>query len=117
MKKRSLGTPGSLVAAATAGGIIAQQVAGKAVRDALFLSSFHVRSLPLVMAAAAVLSLVAISWVSPLMATYAPRRVLLVLFGISGVVFALEWLAIGFAPSAVAVAVYLHVAVFSPVIL
>ena len=39
-----------------AGALIAQQVAGRAVRDALFLSTFHVSSLPLVMIAAAVVS-------------------------------------------------------------
>jgi hypothetical protein len=96
---KSRGTPGSFVAAATAGGIIAQQVAGKAVRDALFLSTFHVRSLPLVMAAAASLSLVAVLRVSGLMSRYAPRRVLLVLFGLSGSALAFEWLLIPVSPS------------------
>ena len=36
-----------------AGALIAQQVAGRATRDALFLSTFHVSSLPLVMIAGA----------------------------------------------------------------
>jgi hypothetical protein len=114
---KSAGTPGSFVAAATAGGIIAQQVAGKAVRDALFLSSFHVRSLPFVMAAAAVLSLGAVLWLSGLMSKLGPRRVLLVLFGLGGVALGLEWRLIAVSPPVAAVAVYLHVAVFSPVIL
>ena len=116
-RTRVRGAPGSLVAAATAGGIIAQQVAGKAVRDALFLSAYHVKSLPLVMAAAAVMSLAAVFSVSRLMVKHAPRRVLLLLFGVSALTLGLEWLAIPLAPSGVAVAVYLHVAVFSPVIL
>jgi hypothetical protein len=117
VEKRVNGMPGSWVAAATAGGIIAQQVAGKAVRDALFLSTFPVESLPLAMGAAAALSLAAVFWTSRLMAKYAPRRVLLVLFGLSGCGLGLEWLALHFAPSAGAVVVYLHVAVFNPVIL
>lgn len=105
------------MAAATAGGVIAQQVASKAVRDALFLSSFRVRSLPLVMAVGAILSLAAVVAISRLMARYAPRRVLLGLFGLSGLMLAGQWLAISHAPRHVAVAVYLHVTVFNPVIL
>jgi AAA family ATP:ADP antiporter len=117
VEKRGSGIPGSWVAAATAGGIIAQQVAGKAVRDALFLSSFHVESLPLAMGAAAALSLAAVFWTSRLMARYTPRRILLVLFGVSGCGLGLEWLTLSFAPNAGAVVVYLHVAVFNPIIL
>ncbi|MBA3395656.1 MAG: GAF domain-containing protein [Deltaproteobacteria bacterium] len=105
------------MAAATSGGIIAQLVAGKAVRDALFLSSFEVQWLPYVMAVAAILSLVTVLWISRLMSRYAPRGVLLFLFGLSGVLLIAEWLAIGFTPSGVAVAVYLHMAVLGPVIL
>ena len=43
-----------------AGALIAQQVAGKATRDALFLSTFHVSSLPLVMIASALVSALAV---------------------------------------------------------
>lgn len=117
VEKRASDLPGSWVAAATAGGIIAQQVAGKAVRDALFLSTFHVKSLPVAMGAAAVLSLAAVFWTSRLMGRYAPRRILFVLFASSCVGLVLEWLALHVAPSAGAVVVYLHVAVFGPVIL
>jgi hypothetical protein len=51
------------------------------------------------------------------MTRYAPRRVLVVLFGLNSAAFMLEWVAIGFVPSSAAVAVYVHVAVFCPVIL
>ncbi len=105
------------MAAATAGGIIAQLVAGKAVRDTLFLSSFEVQSLPYVMAVAAILSLATVFWISRLMSRYAPRRVLIVLFGLSTTLLVAEWLAIGFTPPGVAVAVYLHMAVLGPVVL
>jgi len=42
--------PGANAAVVTCALMIAQQVAGKAARDALFLSSFHASSLPRVMA-------------------------------------------------------------------
>ncbi len=108
---------GTHVAAATAVALIAQQVAGKAARDALFLTSFSAATLPLVMAAAAVLSLVAVLWLSRLMAKHSPARVMPVLFAMSAVGLALEW-GLGFASAPVAaVAVYLHTAVFSPVMI
>jgi ATP:ADP antiporter, AAA family len=105
------------VCAVVSGGIIAQQVAGKAVRDALFLSTFHVTALPWVMAASAALSLLAVLWTSRLIARHAPRRVLLALFALSAASFAADWSAAAVAPRAVAIAVYVQVAVLSPVIL
>ena len=55
-------TPRLAVTAAmlAAGSLIAQQVVGKATRDALFLSTFHVSSLPVVMIASAVASSLAV---------------------------------------------------------
>ena len=44
-----------------AGALVAQQVAGRATRDALFLSTFHVSSLPLAMIASALVSALAVS--------------------------------------------------------
>lgn len=113
----SLATRGTFAAAATSAALIAQQVAGKAARDALFLTSFHAASLPIVMAAAAVLSLLAVVWLSRLMARYSPATVMPVLFAMSATGLALEW-ALGFVSAPVAaVAVYLHTAIFSPVMI
>src|SRR3954468_4612940 len=83
-------------AAATSSAMIAQQVAGKAARDALFLSSFHTASLPQVMAVGAVLSLGGVLWLSRLMTRHSPARLMPILFGMSACGFALEWL-LGFA--------------------
>jgi hypothetical protein len=56
-------TRSAVAAAATASAaMIAFQVGGKATRDALFLSSFPVTRLPLMVIAAAALSLVAVIW-------------------------------------------------------
>lgn len=110
-------TPGALAGAATAAALIAHQVAGKAVRDALFLSTFRVSSLPLVMAAAAVLSLVAILWLSRSMAHRSPATLMPILFGASAIGLVLEWALGRVSPHACAVAVYLHTTVFGPALI
>jgi ATP/ADP translocase len=112
-----LQTPGANWAAATSIVLIAQQVAGKAVRDALFLSSFHAHSLPFAMASAALLSLVAVLWLTRLMSRHSPAKVLPVLFALSACAFALEW-GVGFVfPRVSAVLVYVHTALFGPALI
>ena len=114
---KPLDTPGANWAAATSLTLIAQAVAGKAVRDALFLSNFHAHSLPFAMASAAVLSLVAVLWLSRVMARSSPARILPILFAVSAVGMVLEW-ALGFAlPRVSACLVYFHTALFGPALL
>ena len=110
-------TPGAWVGAATAAGLIAHQVAGKAVRDALFLSSFRAVSLPIVMAVSAALSLLAILWLSRTMAQRSPATLMPVLFAASALGLVLEWgLGLVSAPAS-AVAIYLHTTVFGPALI
>lgn len=110
-------TPGALFGAVTAGALIAQQVAGKAVRDALFLSRFPAASLPFVMAAAAGISLVALLWLSRAMARRAPAKLLPVLLAASAVGLVLEWgLGQVWSPGS-AVLVYLHTTAFGPALI
>jgi AAA family ATP:ADP antiporter len=112
-----LETPGANWAAATSVVLIAQQVAGKAVRDALFLSSFHAHSLPFAMAGAAVLSLLAVVWLTRVMSRHSPARVLPILFALSACGFALEW-GVGFVfPRVSAVLVYVHTALIGPALI
>jgi ATP/ADP translocase len=102
------------MATVTSAILIAQQVAGKATRDALFLSSFRASSLPSVMAGGAVLSLGAIFWLSRLMARHGPRQIMPVLFALNAAALMSAW-ALGLSwPRAAAVAVYLQMAAFSP---
>ncbi len=109
--------PGVYAATAASGAMIAQQVAGKAVRDALFLTQFDVRWLPSMMAAAAVLSLITVLWLSRIITRYAPARVVPILFGVNAIALVGEWL-VGFAsPGVAAVTVYLHTAVFGPALI
>jgi AAA family ATP:ADP antiporter len=114
---KPLETPGANWAAATSIALIAQQVAGKAVRDTLFLSTFHARSLPFAMAIAAVLSLVAVLWQTRLMSRHSPAKILPILFTLSALGLVVEW-ALGFAfPRVSALLVYLHTALFGPTLI
>ena len=108
---------GSHAGAIAAAAMIAQQVAGKAARDALYLSSFDVETLPVMMAASAVVSLIAVLWLSRMMVRHSPARVLPIVFVVSGAAFLAEW-ALSFpAPRLAAIVFYLHTALFGAVIL
>src|ERR1051325_10062901 len=99
---------GTRAAAFTSAAMIAHQVAGKAARDALFLTSFSVSALPPVMAIAALLSLAAALRMSRLLARYSPSVILPSLFGTSMWGLIVEWGLDSISPAATAVAVYLH---------
>jgi len=102
------------VAAATlaAGLLIAQQVAARAVRDALFLSAFQVESLPLVMGASAIAALVGAELLSLALSRRAPSRLVPMVAALSAVLLA-AWWAVGLTwPRASAILLYLHVAAF-----
>ncbi len=108
---------GTKAAAFTSAAVIAHQVTGKAARDALFLTSFPVSSLPLAMAAGAVLSLVAAIWVSRLLARYSPAAILPVLFALNMSGLVLDWALSFVSPGATAIAVFLQTAVSGPVLI
>jgi hypothetical protein len=92
--------------------LIAHQVAARAVRDALFLSSFEVKSLPLVMGGAAIAALGGAELLSLALARRSPARVVPAAAALSAVLLA-AWWGIGFAsPRAAALLVYLHVSAF-----
>ena len=59
-RRASAAAPSVVVASACAFAIIATQVAGKAARDALFLTNFDISALPLVLMASALLSIVVV---------------------------------------------------------
>jgi hypothetical protein len=108
---------GAQVAALTSMLLIAQQVSGKAARDALFLSSFHSSELPLAMAGGAVLSLGSAYLLARMMMRSSPASIMPLLFGASACGFALEW-ALGFqAPRAAALLVYFQTAALGPVMI
>jgi hypothetical protein len=88
--------------------LVAQQVAAKATRDALFLSSFDVSRLPVMTSAAALLSLLAALGFARGIARLSPARLLPIALAANALLFALEWALALTAPRLAAVALYLH---------
>jgi ATP:ADP antiporter, AAA family len=84
---------GPAVAAATAAGtvMIAFQIAGKATRDALFLSTFGVAALPAMVIAAAVVSALVSVVLARVMARSRPSRLVPRLLGLSALLLLAEW--------------------------
>lgn len=108
--KRSVQRPVA-VAAGAALLVLAQLIAGKVVRDTLFLSTFPARDLSIMMIAAAALSLPAILPFSRAVSALGPARAVPAGFLVSAAAFATEWALFGRAPAAVAVLLYLHLAI------
>lgn len=107
------------VTAATVGAavMIANQVAGKATRDALFLSHFPISDLPTMLIVGSLLSLTVVLGVARLMAARGPANVIPVAFGISASLWFGEWALYTTVPRVVAVSVYLHVAALGAVLI
>jgi len=96
--------------------MVAQLIAGRAVRDALFLTEFEAVYLPRVMLAAAALSLGAAMSVSRLMPRWGPRGTALVLAMLNGAIFVFEAALTDVAPRSVAVITYIHVSVLGALV-
>ncbi|MFK8002875.1 MAG: Npt1/Npt2 family nucleotide transporter [Polyangiales bacterium] len=107
----------ALIAGVTAGFMIAQQIAGKATRDALFLSHFAATELPKVIIAAAGVSVVAVAVMSRLMVKFGPARLIPAAFVLSAGVFVAEWALLPVAPGPSAWLVYLHLATFGAIVI
>lgn len=97
--------------------IIAQQVAAKATRDALFLSYFDVTDLPKVVIAGAFLSIAGVLTLSRLLTRFSPATLMPIAFGISALFHVGEWTLIGFMPRAATVALYFHIALLSGILI
>jgi ATP/ADP translocase len=95
-----------------AGALVAQQVAGRATRDALFLTTFDVTWLPAVMIASAVVSAGGVFAFSAAFARRSPARVLPATVAAATLLLLAEWALSLAAPAAAALAVYVHMAVF-----
>ena len=104
----------ALVAATT---MIAQQVAGKATRDALFLSNFDVTDLPKIVITAAIASMAAVLIMSKLMSKISPISLIPAAFGLSSILFIAEWLLLDYQPGMASVVLYLHMAIFGAILI
>jgi hypothetical protein len=107
--RRPLGVGFAVVASAA---MVAQQVAGKATRDAFYLSNFNVKTLPAMMGFSAVASLVIALWLSRLMLRHTPAKVVPAGFGVSTVILLGTWALSFSAPRPAALALYLYTSLF-----
>jgi hypothetical protein len=104
---------GATVAAAA---MVAQQVMGKATRDALFLSHFPVSRLPLVTIASTLVSAAVVVLVTRLIQRRGPARVVPAALVVHAIALMAEWAAASRFEAAVAVVVYVHTASVGPTI-
>lgn len=95
----------AVVASAT---LIAFQMAGKATRDALFLSTFAVENLPAMMMASSLVSLGLAIAASRVLPRVTPGRLIPVVLAGSGVLLLVEWALLGTLPRTTVVVLYLH---------
>ena len=106
-----------LVAPTVALGMVALQIAANATREALFLSSFPVTALPMLVALTAVVSFAAALAAGRVLAHAGPRRAVPALFVCSGALFAAEAILLQPFPAAVAIGLYLHVTVLGAIVI
>ena len=97
--------------------MIAQQVAGKATRDALFLSNFDVTNLPKMVIAAAFASMGGVLLMSRLLSHFSPARLVPGVFGLSAVLFVAEWVLLNYQPGIASIVLYLHMAIFGAILI
>ncbi len=88
--------------------MIAFQIAGKATRDALFLSTYEIMALPAMVMAASALSLVLAGLASRAGGRLDPARVVPQGFALSAMLTLGEWALVGEYRRAVAIVMYLH---------
>ena len=95
---------------------MAYQVAGKASRDAIFLSQFKTTDLPAMVTVAAIAAIVVSIASSRTLVRLGPHRVAPVSFALSGVLQFAEWLLLGHSARIAACVIYLHVVAFGAVL-
>ena len=97
--------------------MIAQHIAGKATRDALFLTTFDISALPKMMMLGAGISVVAVLLMSRLLTRYGPARLMPPLYLASALLLVLQWFVADLFPQAAAVTLYLHVSVVNTILI
>ena len=97
--------------------MIAQHIAGKATRDALFLSHFDIADLPKAMMLSAAVSVAAVVAMSRLLARFGPARLIPPLYIGSAALLVVQWMLIDLMPNVAAGALYLHVAALNSILI
>lgn len=103
-------------AGACAAAVAAQFIAGKVARDALYLASLAVTSLPLMVVVTAVFSVALVGMSSTALRHIAPARFVPAMFMVSGALLVVEWALNLVAPRLAAPLVYLHVSGLGPML-
>jgi len=112
------GTRGTVIAATViALMMIANQIAGKATRDAIFLTNFDVSNLPTMLVSSALASILAVVLSSYLLKLCGPAVFVPRAFGTSAVLLIGEWFLFLQNPKLTAVLIYLHIAVFGSILI
>ena len=107
----------SYIAMSVSGLIMAHQVAGKASRDAIFLSQFKTTDLPAMVTAGAITAVMASIVGSRMLVRSGPHRVLPVAFTVSSLLQFGEWLLLGHSARLAACVIYLHMVAFGAVLI
>ncbi len=97
--------------------MIAHHVAGKAARDALFLTHFDVSRLPQMIMASSAVSVVAVLMMSRLLTRYGPARLIPPLYLASTLLLALQWYLSDVMPRFSTVALYLHISALNSILI
>lgn len=95
----------------TAAVAIGHQVAGKSVREGLFLATYSVHDLPKAMLGSALAAIPLALLVARLMTRYGPAKLAPLLFVVSALLSFGEWWLLPAFPKPIALAVYLHVSI------
>ena len=99
-----------------AGTVTGQFVAGKALRDTLFLTSLDITSLPAMLVATSVVSLMLVGLNGRVARRLVPSVLVPASFLLSSAVFLIEWTVRPTAPTASAVMLYLHISAVGPLL-
>jgi hypothetical protein len=103
-------------AGACAAAVAAQFIAGKVARDALYLASLAVTSLPLMVVVTSVFSVALVAASSTALRHVSPARFVPAMFIASGALLFVEWVVALTAPRIAAPLVYLHVSGLGPML-
>ncbi|HKB10983.1 MAG TPA: hypothetical protein VKD69_10025 [Vicinamibacterales bacterium] len=96
--------------------VTGQFVSGKAVRDALFLTSLDLAALPAMLVATSACSILLVVANARAARRIRPATLVPASFIASGLLFVIEWMLRGDAPLGTAIAVYLHISGAGPVL-
>ena len=106
----------TLAAFACSAGVSAQFIAGKATRDALYLATLDVTTLPAMVFVTAAVSIALVAVCSKLLERYSSDVVVPAIFAVNAVLLLVEWALVPTSPAWAARAVYLQISGVGPLL-